>query len=157
MGGALNEGILTELLADLKNIRFDSRWIPLLNCFRLGSFKFATVICLAQLLASGRWLPRSKVGWPCSRWSWSSSGPGRQQLLWLIYCLEIHIWRSAFRELLGWPAKRLLPTLTMKMVGFSDGDLGDSKLILHRQKDKQEKFKALSFGRDLDEDIYLYL
>ena len=47
-------------------------------------------------------------------------------------------------------AKRLLPTLTMKMVGFFDGDLGDSKLILHRPAaDKQEKFKALSFGKDM--------
>ena len=46
-------------------------------------------------------------------------------------------------------AKRLLPTLTMKMVGFFDGDLSDSKLILHRPADKQEKFEALSFGKDM--------
>ena len=48
-------------------------------------------------------------------------------------------------------AKRLLPTLTMKMVGF--GDLADSKLILHRAKTNRRNSKLLAFAKIMDKAV----
>ena len=47
-------------------------------------------------------------------------------------------------------AKRLLPTLTMKMVRFVDGDLADSKLILHRWKTNRRNSKLLALAKIMD-------
>ena len=77
----------------------------------------------------------------------SSSGPRRQLVARLIYCLEIHIWRSAFRELLAAGKK-----------AAANPDNEDGQVCWWRSRwqqinspsveDKQEKFKALSFGKD---------
>ena len=47
-------------------------------------------------------------------------------------------------------AKRLLPTLTMKMVSFADADLADSKLILHRSKTNRRNSKLLALAKIMD-------
>ena len=109
---------------------------------------------------NGRWLPRTRAqeGWPCTRWSPAPGavalavvvlvlGPqeaaaGPANLLSRDSHLKICISGIACRR-----AKRLLPTLTMKMVSFADADLADSKLILHRSKTNRRNSKLLALDK----------